>query len=92
MIKNADFAVKIAGIHATALYDAVANMICMFHTCFNQSKDPPSLRNIHVLSMHSAVGHALCPTGLIQYGVILGNTHIICVCYTLNIINGFRMN
>ena len=72
--RNVNFPVMIAGINATNVYDTDANMGYMSYTCYTKLRDPPPLRNIHALSVLSAVGHNLCHMGLIYYGIMLGNS------------------
>ena len=53
---DTDFPVKIWGIDVIALHDTGNNMRCMSYVCYVKLRDPPSLKTIPVISVHSATG------------------------------------
>ena len=60
-----------------------ANMSCMLYACYVKLKDPPSLKMVLAMSVHSATGHDLCLAGLTSCKVTVGklqfkHTFIVC--------------
>ena len=58
-------------------------------------KDPPSLQDIHVLSVHSVTADILCPMGLVYCNVMLGSLYILSLCvgtYTTYVVTGEKVD
>ena len=62
--RDANFLVKIAIIDVIFLYDTGVNMNCIPFVCYPKLKDPPSLKTMPAMLVHSATCHDLCPVGL----------------------------
>ena len=58
------FPCKSLRINVVALYDTGANIGSMTYACYMKLKGPPSLKKIPVMSVQSAMGDDLYPTGL----------------------------
>ena len=65
---------NILGVNVIALYDMGANMSHMSYTCYVKIKDPPSLKMVPAMSVHSATYHDLCPVGLTCCEVTIGKS------------------
>ena len=61
---DTNFAVKISGIDVISLYDMGFNMSCISYPCYTKLIDPPSLKIVPTMSVHSATGYDLCPIGI----------------------------
>ena len=69
--RDADFPVKIAGIDVTTLYDTAAIMscTCMLYACYTKLKDPPYMKTVPAMPVHSVTGHSVCPLGVMCYEI-----------------------